>query len=151
VKSIVDLEINVPQQELFKLFADPRNNPKWMHDLDRYEPVSGEEGMPGSIYRLVPKKGNMVFLATVLDRNPPNELRLNLEASVANVAIAASLIALSPTKTRLISEEVFTLKGFLNRLLGPLFARNAMKTAHRNHMVDLKSFAEESIVKSFRG
>jgi hypothetical protein len=78
MKDVVEVEIDVPRQELADLFADPRNNPKWMLDVERYEPVQGEEGMPGSNYRLLPKTGDMVFLATVVERNLPGELKLTL-------------------------------------------------------------------------
>jgi hypothetical protein len=53
------------------LWADPRNNVKWMNDIDRIEPISGELGMPGSKYRLVPKKEGMEFVATVISRDLP--------------------------------------------------------------------------------
>jgi hypothetical protein len=141
MKSVVEVEINVPQQELADLFVDPRNNPRWMHDLERYEPLSGEQGMPGSTYRLVPKKGDMFFLATVVERNLPNEFRLNLKASDVDVAIADKLIALSPTKTKLISEEVFTFKGQDDAAVSSA-VKDAIKAAHRRHMEDFKSFAE---------
>jgi len=143
MKSVVEIEIDVPQARLADLFADPRNNPKWMTDLERYEPVSGEQGMPGSTYRLVPKTGSMVFLATVVSLSLPDELRLNLEASNVRVSITGKLIALSPTKTKLISEEVFTFKGLFNVMFGLLFARNAIKAAHRHHIEDFKRFAEK--------
>jgi uncharacterized protein YndB with AHSA1/START domain len=61
MKSIVEVEIDVPPQEVAEMFADPRNNPKWMHDLKTYEPVSGGQGLPGSTYRLIPKSGDMIF------------------------------------------------------------------------------------------
>jgi hypothetical protein len=141
MKSVVEVEINVPQQELAELFADPRNNPKWMHDLERYEPLSGEQGMAGSTYRLLPKKRDMVFLATVVERNLPNEFRLNLKASDVDVAITHKLTALSPTKTKLISEEVFTFKGQDNATVSSA-VKDAIKAAHRRHMEDFKSFAE---------
>ncbi len=142
MKSIVEMQINVPQQQLAELFADPGNNPKWMPDLDRYEPVSGEQGMPGSTYRLVPKKGKMVFLATVVSRNIPHELRLVLEASNVRVSITGKLIAVSATRTKLISEEVFTFKGLFNTIFG-FFAHNAIKAAHRGHIEEFKRFAEK--------
>lgn len=58
MKSIVQIEINIPQKEAADLYADPRNNLKWMNDIAPYEPLSGEQGMPGSTYRLVPKHGD---------------------------------------------------------------------------------------------
>jgi uncharacterized membrane protein len=142
MKSIVEVEINKPRQEVATLFADPSNNPKWMKDLKRYEPVIGDRGKPGSQYRLIPKKGNVVFLATVLSRKP-DELRLNLEASNVNVSVTGKLEALSPEKTKLISEEVFTFKGLFNSILG-LFAGKSIKSVHRRHIEDFKQFAERS-------
>jgi len=114
MKSVVEVDISVPLPEVAALFADPRNSPKWMLELARYEPVSGEPGKPGSTYRLVPKTGNMVFLATVISRDLPRELRLRLDTSNIEVAITGTLTALSPTSTRLLSEEVFTFRGVFN-------------------------------------
>ena len=142
MKSIVEVEIDKPQPEVAKLFVDPANNPKWMHDLKRYEPVSGDQGKPGSKYRLIPKKGNMVFLATVVSQNP-NELKLDLEASNVHVSVTGKLKALSPAKTKLISEEVFTFKGLFNRIFG-FFAGKSIKSVHRRHIEDFKQFAEHN-------
>jgi hypothetical protein len=142
MRSIVELDIHVPQERLATLFADPENNMKWMDDLDRYEPVSGQPGMPGSKYRLVPKKGKMVFVATVLSRDLPNESRLSLDASNVAVSITARFVALSPEKTRLISEEVFSFKGLVSKFFG-FFAQAAIRKAHRRHMEGFKRFAEQ--------
>ena len=141
MKSVVELEIDVPQERLAALFADPRQNTKWMDDLDRVETISGQLGMPGSQYRLVPKKGKMVFVATVLSRDLPTESRLNLEASSVTVLVKGVLVALSSQRTRLTSEEVFTFKGPLNKISGFL-AKAAIKNAHRRHMEAFKRFAE---------
>jgi hypothetical protein len=104
--------------------------------------VSGEQGMPGSTYRLVPKTGKMIFLATVVARNMPHELRLILEASNVRVFITGKLIAVSAARTKLISEEVFTFKGLFNTIFG-FFAQNAIKAAHRSHIEEFKRFAEK--------
>ncbi len=141
MKDVVEVEINVPQKELAELFADPRNNPKWMLDVKDYEPVSGEDGMPGSTYRLLPKTGDMVFLATVVERNLPGELKLNLKGSGVDVAVTSKLIALSPTKTRLISEEIFTFKGMDNSAVSSS-VKDAINAAHRRHIEDFRIFAE---------
>ena len=41
MKSVVEVEIDMPLQEVAELLADPRNNPHWMHNVKSYEPVSG--------------------------------------------------------------------------------------------------------------
>jgi len=142
VKSMVELDINRSQERVATLFADPANNPKWMDDLARYEPLSGEPGTPGSTYRLVPKTGEMIFHATVVSRDLPREIRLSLDASNVTVSITARFLQLSAANTHLISEEEFSFKGVLGKLVG-FFAQGSIRKAHRRHMEAFKRFAEE--------
>jgi len=110
-----------------------------MTDLDRCEFISGDRGMPGSKYRFVPKKGNMVFVATVLLRDLPNELKLDLESPSVHVLVTAKFFALTPEKTRFISEEIFTFKGLFYKLFG-ILAACLVRKAHHKHMNDFKQF-----------
>jgi hypothetical protein len=141
MKSMVEVEINLPQKEAAELYADPRNHSRWMHDIARYEPLSGEEGMPGSTYRLVPKESDTIFVATVMERNLPDELRLHLAASDVNVEVRGTFISLSPTRTKFISEEVFTFKGADDETVSPS-VKEDIKAAHRKHIEDFERFAE---------
>ena len=140
MRSVVDLEIASPPDVVAQLYADPRNNPAWMDDLDRYEPVSGEQGMPGSQYRLVSKDGDMTFLATVLSRDLPRYVSLRLDSRGVAVDISVHLDRLPSGSTRFVSTEDFHFKG-LRRFFG-LLARRQIKSAHRRHMVAFKHFAE---------
>lgn len=142
MKSIVEVEINKPQREVAALFADPANNPTWMQDLDHYEPITDHQGLPGSKYRLVPRKGKMIFVATVVERKA-DELKLDLEASNVHVSVSGKLRSLTSQKTWLTSEEIFTFKGLFNKIFG-FFARNSIKKVHRMHMEEFKKFAERS-------
>lgn len=139
--SVVERDIDLPRDRVAALFTDPENSTKWMDDLARYEPIGGEPGLPGSQYRLVPKKGSMVFVATVISRDLPNESRLRLEASNVSVAIAVRFVRLADARTRLISEEIFTFKGLFGTVVG-FFAGPAIRRAHRTHMDAFKRFAE---------
>jgi hypothetical protein len=141
MKSVVELDINLPQAQCAELFADPNNNPKWMDDIERIEPISGKLGEAGSVYRLVPKSGKLVFVATVVSRELATELRLLLDATSVSVSVTGKLVALSERTTRLISEEIFSFKGLFNQIFGFL-ARGAIKRAHRRHMESFKRFAE---------
>jgi hypothetical protein len=141
MKSMVEVEINRPQEEAASLYADPRNNPKWMHDIARYEPLSGKEGLPGATYRLVPKEGDMVFVVTVMERNLPDELKLHLEGSNVDVDVQGTFRRLSPTRTKLISEEVFTFKAGADEAVSSS-VKEDIQAAHRRHMEDFKRFAE---------
>jgi len=141
MKSRVELDIQAPQAQLAELFADPRNNPGWMDDIERIEPIHGEIGQPGSVYRMVPKRGSMVFVATVVRRVLPTQVSLSLNAPRVSVAITDTFRKLSDTTTRLISEEVFTFRGRFGKLTG-VVARRMIRQAHRRHMESFKRFAE---------
>jgi hypothetical protein len=140
MKSVVNLTIDAPQAKVAALMAEPANNARWMDDTE-YQPVSGTPGQPGSTFRLIPKDGTPAFVATVVARNLPNELRLLLEAPAVDVEITDRFVALSPQKTLLVSEEVFRFKG-AKGTVAALFARRAIRSAHRKHMESFKRFAE---------
>ena len=144
MKSRIELDIRAPQAQLAELFADPRNNPRWMDDLARIEPLSGNLGETGSVYRMVPKRGTMVFVATVVGRVLPTQVSLSLTAPRVSVSITDTFRKLSDTTTRLISEEVFTFRSRLGKLIGVLSQR-AIRRAHRRHMESFKRFAESHV------
>jgi len=87
----------------------------------------------------------MIFLATVVERNLPHELRLHLEASGVDVVISGKLIAISNTRTKLISEEVFTFKGVDDATVSPV-VKDAIKATHSRHIEDFKRFAEGKLL-----
>jgi len=138
--SVVEVDIDRAQADVAALMADPQNNTKWMDDVARVEPIDGELGTPGSTYRLVPREGNMVFVATVAARDTAR-LRLRLDASNVVVSVTSTLIETAPDRTRLISEEVFRFKGLFNTLFGFL-AQASIKKVHRRHIEAFKRFAE---------
>jgi hypothetical protein len=141
MKSAIELEIVGPRPRVAELFATPENSPRWMDDLGRYEAISGTPGMPGSRYRLVPKKGSMAFVATVTVRELPRRVQVELDSPKVTVLVTGTFDELSPGRTRLVSEEVFTFKGLFSKAFG-LLARPAIRRAHRRHMEGFKRFAE---------
>ena len=112
-----------------------------MEDLERYEPIDGKPGMPGSTYRLVPKRGKMVVTATVVERSLPTRLQLSLDASNVTVAVTGTMSELPDGRTLLKSEEVFAFKGLWNSVFGFL-AQAAGRKAHHRHIEAFKRFAE---------
>jgi len=140
MKSRVVLDIDAPPKRVAKLYADPTYNTSWMYELRRCEPVSGKPGMPGSVYRLIPKDGSMLFTATVVSRLP-NELRLRLDAENVSVDVHGTLSMLPDGRTRFASEEVFHFKGVWNKAYGVL-ARPAIRKTHKKHIKAFKRFAE---------
>jgi hypothetical protein len=115
-----------------------------MDDLERYEPLQGDAGAAGSTYRLVPKRGKMVFTATVLERDLPHRLRLRLVASNVTVLVTGTLSGISSGETRLTSQEDFKFSGPFGWAIA-FIARRAIRKAHRHHMEAFKRFAESEL------
>jgi len=145
--SRVELNIEGGQEPLAQAFAEPRNNPAWMDDIDRIEPISGELGQTGSTYRIVPKRGDRVFIARVVHRALPAELKLFLDSPRVSVSITDSFQRITDGRTKLISKEIFTFKGIFGKV-GGLLGRSAIKHAHRRHMEAFKRFAETRLPRS---
>jgi uncharacterized protein YndB with AHSA1/START domain len=142
MKSVVEVDIDLPQVRVAELHGNPELSTKWMDDVKRYEAVAGEPGAVGSQYRLLPKRGSMVFSATVLEQDPPNHLRLRLDTAGVQILVTARFVPLTPERTRLVSEQVFQFTGVLGRVFG-LLGRAAIKKAHRRHIDAFKRFAEQ--------
>jgi hypothetical protein len=140
MKDVVTVEIDAPRHEVARLFADPRNNPKWMEDLAYYEPVSGRQGMPGSTYRLGQRNGKLVFAAKVVARDLPREVRLALDSPDVAVAIRTAF-SKREHRTRLVSTEHFRFKGLFGPIVGWL-AKRSIHRAHAGQMQAFKRFAE---------
>jgi hypothetical protein len=146
MKSIVELEIEAPLEKVAALLADPGNMTKWMDDLERVEPVSGEPGMPGSTFRMVGKAGSPQsdFVVTVTARTLPETLGLKLQSPSVDVAVADTFTALSACRTKLVSEEVFRFHDLFNTVFGFL-AQSTIRKHHRRHIECFKRFAEATL------
>ena len=142
MESVVQIEIGSPLSRVATLFADPRIAPKWMRDIKGVERISGDVGMPGSKYRLVPTEGNLEFVATVISRNLPREVSILLDHPTVSVSVTGTFAAVSPQRTLLTSREIFRFKG-VNWVFG-LFARRAIDKVHREQMENFKRYAEEN-------
>ena len=141
MKSVVELDVDGPRERIAALFADPANNPRWMDELARCEPLSGSLGTTGSTYRMVPKTGDMVFVATIVSRNLPDEVRLRLDGKNVIVSITDRFSVTSAGATRLRSVEEFQFTSLFGRLFG-LLAQRSIRRAHRKHIESFKEFAE---------
>ena len=143
MKSVVRVELDAPQESVAGHYADPRNSTKWMVELERYVPLTGEPGMPGSTYRLVSDQPHLDFVATVIERRLPDEVRLRLDAPSLSVDVHVGFDSLPDDRTRLVSTEVFRFKGLFGRAMS-LFARKSIHEAHLKQMKAFKAYAERA-------
>jgi uncharacterized protein YndB with AHSA1/START domain len=142
MRSVIELEINAPQEKVAELFDNPRMFPRWMDEVARVEPLRTSSRLPlGSEFRIVPKAGRRAFRGRFLRREPPYRTRLLLDAATVRVDVRGTFVKLSDQRTKLISVEVVGFKGLFGRVLG-LLGRRAIRRAHRRHMESFKRFVE---------
>lgn len=141
MRSVVDMTIDAEPERVARLYSDQSNTVKWMDDLDRCDPIGGDDGMPGSTYRMVSKDGRMNFVATVVALDLPRHVELQLNSEDVTVGVDVRMSWLPEGGTRFISTETFRFKGALHKGVS-LLARRAIKAAHRRHMEGFKRFVE---------
>jgi uncharacterized membrane protein len=143
MRSVAVIEIDAPRESVAERYADPRNNEKWMTDLERFEALVGDPGMPGSRYRLVSDQPHLNFVATVVERRLPDTVKLRLDAPSLSVDIHVTFAALPGERTRLESTETLRFKGLFGRAMS-LFARKSIQATHRQQMNAFKAYAERA-------
>ena len=145
MKYTFETEINAPIEKVAELVGNPDNRKEWMEGLESDEHVSGTPGMPGAKSRLVFKTGNVkiTFIGTVTARNLPDEFSETMEAPHVLTTLKSTFVALSPQKTKYVSEQEFQFKGIVNKLVGFLL-QGEFKKQTLTHMENFKRFAEKS-------
>jgi hypothetical protein len=143
MRSIAVLEIDAPPEGVSERYADPRNNEKWMTELERFEALSGDPGMPGSRYRLISDLPHLNFIATVVERRLHESVKLRLEAPSLSIDVHVTFTALRGDRTRFRSTEVFRFKGLFGRAMS-LFARKSIHATHLQQMNAFKAYAERA-------
>ena len=149
MRSVAVVEIDAPRESVAERYADPRNNERWMTDLERFEALAGDPGTPGSRYRLISDQPHLNFVVTVVERRLPESVKLRLEAPSLSIDVHVTFAAIRGEKTRLESTEVFRFKGLFGRAMS-LFARKSIQAAHRQQMDAFKAYAERAH-KGIRG
>ncbi len=104
--------------------------------------------MPGAKSRLVFKTGKVkiTFIGTVTARNFPNEMSETMDASNVLTTITSKFVALSPQKTKHISEQEYEFKGIINKIVGFLL-QGEFKKQTLTHMQNFKRCAEKKLVQ----
>ena len=140
-----ETEINASREKVAELAGNPANRLKWMDGLKSDEQISGTPGMPGAMSRLVFQTGKMEITmnGTVTAWNLPDAFSETMDASNAFITITSRFVALSPQKTKYISEQDYNFKGVLNKIVGFLLQAEFKKQA-LTHVENFKRFAEKS-------
>ena len=154
MKYTVSIEIALPREKVAQLLADPAHIPKWLRGLVLHEPLNGMHGQVGTESRVVLQTGQQEMECTeTITRREPVDLHVIPRDSVVHFereivaegmwsAARERLTEAGPEKTLWESENEYRFSGLPMRLAGP-FMRGAFRKQSRQHMLDVKAFAEQ--------
>lgn len=149
MKYTCKLVINLPREQMVKLFDDPDNMLKWMEGLQSFEHVSGTPGQPGARSRLTFARDNgetFDMVETLTRYNLPDEISGAYETEGVRNVIENWFVEDGPNATRWIAHNVFEFGGFMRItawFMRPLFKRQSLKI-----MESFKVFAESTALAS---
>ncbi|WKN31429.1 SRPBCC family protein [Porifericola rhodea] len=137
------IEIDLPRQQLVKLFSNPEYYPRWQKGLTLYETIKGEQGMPGAHSRLKFKTGKreMNMVETIIENHLPDKYTVTYETSSVHNLQSSMFKELSPGKTLYHTYNEFKFSGFM-KIFGWLMP-GAFKKQTQKYLEQFKAFAEE--------
>ena len=134
--------INLPREEVIKLFDDADNMRRWMEGLQSFEHQSGEPRQPGAKSRLVFDHNGrrLEMVETIITRNLPKEFSGTYETQGIINKVNNNFYEDGTNRTRWVSKNEFQFSGLMN--LTVVFMRNAFPNQTKLHMDNFKKFAE---------
>lgn len=142
MKYTITTTIDLPRNKVIELFDNPDNLPKWQHELQSFDHISGEPGKPGAKSKLKYKMGKreVEMIETITVRNLPEEFSGTYEAKgVLNIQ-KNYFKEMGENQTKWISETEFKLSGFM-KVMG-WFMPGAFKKQSQKYLDQFKAFAE---------
>jgi len=143
MKYKLELPINKPRAEVWRLFDDFTNVQKWQPSLIKVEPISGTAGQPGATSKLTYKSGEREYslVETVTFRAEPEKLDGLYENEYAENVVRNTFIEQGKDVTLWKVEMVFKFKTLFMKVLGPLTKKNFVIRTQRD-MERFKALAE---------
>lgn len=129
--------------EVAEKFNDPDGMYHWMEGLQKVERVSGEPGEVGAISNLHYKfnKKEMVLRETILESNPPHQMKFLFESSMGSNEVEIVFEELSENEVKQTNHTTMHLKGIM-KILGFLFV-GMFKKQSMKYMVAFKEYVEK--------
>ncbi len=139
----LDIEIELPRNEVITKFDSEENMKHWQKDLVSMEHLSGEKGKTGATSKLTYKMGKreieMIETITLFDL--PEAIHLTFDAKNVYNIQENYFEELPNGNTKWISKNEFKFNGFM-KLLGFLMP-GAFKKQSCSYMENFKAFAEK--------
>jgi ligand-binding SRPBCC domain-containing protein len=140
MKFKLELTINKPRAEVWKMFDDPQNMNKWQPSLKKFELLSGTQGQPGAVSKLTYEEGGREFslVDKVTYRDEPGRIDGVYENEFADNPFRNTFIERGENETLWVVETEFKFKTLFMKLFGPIMKKNFVRRTQR----DMERFKE---------
>lgn len=145
MKYSLELTIDKPRTEVWKIFGDPNNMDKWQPSLMKIEHLDGTAGQPGSVAKLTFKNGDREFslIEKVTFRSEFERLDGVYINEFADNPVKNTFLENGPNKTLWKVDVEFRFKTFMMRLIGPFVKKRFVANTWRD-MERFKTLVESS-------
>ena len=148
----VEVEIDLPRNQVFELFDNTDNLYKWQEGLQYFEHLSGEAGRVGAKsnmrFRIGDREINLVETITL--KRLPDRFDGTYETKGVFNIVKNTFRSEATDKTRWISENEFRFSGVMR--ITALMMKGAFRKQSLKYMRDFKAFAEHgTAVRGRRG
>ena len=145
MKYRLELTLQKPRAEVWRIFDDPNNMDKWQPTLTKIERLDGVAGQPGSVAKLTFKNGDREFslIEKVTFRAEPERLDGVYENEFADNAVKNTFLERGSNETLWKVEVEFKFKTLAMRLIGPFVKKKFVANTQRD-MDRFKTLVESS-------
>lgn len=142
MKINTEITINANRDQVWQVFDNPDNLPKWQPTLKRVVHQSGEPGQAGSVTQLnyEEDEGEIIFTQTITSRKEPEEMTATWSNSYGQNVMRNQFIQLAANQTRWIIESDISLSGMF-KFLAPAL-EGLLKKRLEGNMHRFKALAE---------
>ena len=134
MKYSLELTIDKPRAEVWRVFDDPNYMEKWQPSLVKIERLAGTAGQPGSAAKLSYKTGEREFslIEKVTHRQEPERLDGIYENEFADNSIKNTFLEKGLNETLWKVEVEFKFKTILMRLISPFVKKRFVANTQRD-------------------
>jgi uncharacterized membrane protein len=144
MKYQIEVEVDLPRDQMIELFDDPDNLEKWMPNLKSFEHLNGEPGHVGAQSKFVVSHGKNTceLIETVTVRELPDKFEGTYEMDGMWNEVKNQFIDIDSLKTRWIAHSEFKSDKLMMKLMMFLMP-GAFKKESLKFMISFKEFAEK--------
>ena len=143
MKFKLEITINKPRPEVWRMFTAPENMNKWQPSLVKIELVSGTPGQAGAVSKMTYKENEREFslVEKVTHSDELRQFDVIYENEFTDNPVRNKFIEQGENETLWILEANYKFKTLLMKIMGPTMKKNFVRRTYRD-MERFKEFTE---------